>query len=70
MSEHVYKKVELVGSSRESIEKAIEGALGKASESLRHIGWFEVKEVRGHVVDGRVGHYQVTLQVGFRLEDA
>jgi len=69
MSDHVYKKVELVGSSPESIEKAIENALAQAAASLRHMGWFEVQEVRGHIVDGKVGHYQVTLKVGFRLED-
>jgi dodecin len=68
MSAHVYKKVELVGSSKKSIEDAIETALAKASKSLKNIDWFEVKETRGHVVDGKVGHYQVVLKVGFRLE--
>ena len=69
MSDHVYKKIELVGSSAEGIEQAIENALAKAATSVRHMGWFEVKEVRGHIVDDRVGHYQVTLQIGFRLDD-
>lgn len=68
MSAHVYKKVELVGSSKKNIEDAIETALAKASKSLKNIDWFEVKETRGHVVDGKVGHYQVVLKVGFRLE--
>jgi len=69
MSDNVYKKVELVGTSAESVELAINNALERASSSIRHMGWFEVKEVRGHIVDGKVGHYQVTMSVGFRLED-
>jgi flavin-binding protein dodecin len=68
MPDHVYKKLELVGSSQQSIEHAIENALARAHETVRHMAWFEVKEVRGHVVDGKVGHYQVTLKVGFRLD--
>lgn len=67
MSDHVYKKVELVGSSATSIEEAIENALGTAAKTLKHLDWFEVTETRGHIVDGKVGHYQVTLKVGFRL---
>ena len=69
MSDHVYKKVELVGSSATSIEDAIENAIGKASKSLDLLEWFEVAETRGHIADGKVGHYQVVLKVGFRLED-
>lgn len=69
MSDHVYKVVELVGSSSESIEDAIQGAIARASGTIRHINWFEVTETRGHVVDGKVGHYQVKLKVGFRLEE-
>ena len=69
MADHVYKKVELVGSSSEGSDQAIQNALEKASQSLRHMDWFEVKEIRGHIVDGKVGHYQVTLMVGFRLDD-
>jgi flavin-binding protein dodecin len=65
---HVYKKVEVVGSSRNSIEDAIENALAECSRSLKHVEWFEVQETRGHVEDGKVGHYQVVLKVGFRLE--
>ncbi|MED5238774.1 MAG: dodecin [Pseudomonadota bacterium] len=64
---HVYKKVELVGSSKKSIEDAIENALSTASESLELTEWFEVTETRGHIVDGKVGHYQVCLKVGFRI---
>lgn len=64
---HVYKKVELVGSSRKTIEDAIENALVTASESLEMMDWFEVLETRGHIENGKVGHYQVTLKVGFRI---
>lgn len=69
MSNHVYKKTEIVGSSKISIEDAIEGALARASNTIKNLDWFEVTETRGHVVDGKVGHYQVTLKVGFRLEE-
>ena len=69
MSEHVYKSVEITGSSSEGVTEAIDRAIAKASESLRHIDWFEVISVRGHVADGRVAHYQVTLKIGFRLDD-
>ena len=69
MSAHIYKKVELVGSSTESTDKAIENALTRASESIRNMDWFEVQETRGHIVNGKVAHWQVTLKVGFRLED-
>lgn len=68
MSEHVYKKTEIVGSSKKSIEDAIETAIERAAKTLNHVDWFEVVETRGHVVDGKVGHYQVVLKVGFRLE--
>jgi len=68
MSAHIYKKVELVGSSTESSDKAVQNALGKAAESIRHMDWFEVKETRGHIVDGKVAHWQVVVMVGFRLE--
>ena len=68
MSDHVYKKIELVGSSPDSIEEAIDNAIAKASESVRNIRWFEVIETRGHVAEGRVEHYQVTLRVGFTLD--
>jgi flavin-binding protein dodecin len=70
MSDNVYKIIELVGSSATSIEDAIEGAIARASTSVREIRWFEVKETRGHVENGRVAHFQVTLRVGFTLEDS
>ena len=66
---HTYKKVELVGSSTESSDKAIENALEKASQSIRNMDLFEVQETRGHIVDGKVAHWQVVIKVGFRLED-
>lgn len=68
MSEHVYKSVELVGSSATGTDDAIRRAIEAAAKTLRHIDWFEVTETRGHVVDGKVAHFQVTLKVGFRLE--
>jgi hypothetical protein len=67
MSDNVYKVIEIVGSSPSSIEDAIEGAISRASSTLHDIGWFEVKETRGHVEDGKVAHYQVTLKIGFTL---
>ncbi len=68
MSEATYKIVEIVGTSDVSISKAIEGAIAKASGSLRHLGWFEVGQIRGNIADGKVNRYQVTLKVGFTLE--
>ena len=68
MSEHVYKVVELVGSSPTSIEDAVNNAVSRASSTLREIRWFEVMSTRGHVEDGKVAHYQVTVKVGFTLE--
>lgn len=69
MSDHVYKKVELVGSSKTSIEAAIENAIETANSSLNNLDWFEVTETRGHIENGKVSHYQVTLKVGFRIEN-
>ena len=68
MSDHVYKIVEIVGSSATSIEEAIQTAVTRASSTLREIRWFEVVSTRGHVDAGRVAHYQVTLRIGFTLE--
>ena len=68
MSEHVYKIVEIVGSSAIGTDDAIRRAIDTAADTLRHIDWFQVTETRGHVVDGKVAHYQVSLKVGFRLE--
>jgi flavin-binding protein dodecin len=67
MPGHVYKVVELVGSSHEGIEDAIKGAIERASETLRNLDWFEVKEIRGNINEGRVDWYQVKLGVGFRV---
>ena len=68
MSDHVYKIVEIVGSSPTGIEDAIQRAVERASRTVREIRWFEVVETRGHVEDGRVAHYQVTLKIGFTLD--
>ena len=71
MSEHhIYKKVEMVGSSKVSIEEAIQNALSECNKSINNMDWFEVTETRGHIVDGAVGHYQVTLKIGFRIENS
>jgi dodecin len=69
MTDHVYKSVELTGSSPEGVIEAIDRAVAKASETLRHLDWYEVVAIRGHIEDGRVAHHQVTLKVGFRIED-
>ena len=68
MSDHVYKLVDLVGSSSVSTDDAIRNAIETAAKTLRRIDWFEVVETRGHVADGKVAHFQVTVRVGFRLE--
>ncbi len=68
MSNHIYKKIELVGSSAEGIEDAVKNALAKASGSLRNLRWFEIVETRGHIEDGKIGHWQVTIKVGFTLD--
>mgnify|MGYP003870129213 CR=1 FL=1 len=67
---HTYKKIEIVGSSKVSIEDAIENALAEAAKSIRNLEWFEVTETRGHIVAGKVGHYQVSLKIGFRLSSS
>ena len=69
MADNIYRKTEVVGTSSESVDDAIRGAVRRASESLRQVSWFEVSEIRGHVEDGEVGHFQVTLNIGFALED-
>jgi dodecin len=70
MSDHTYRIIELVGSSPDSIDEAIRNGISRASETMRGLDWFEVQSVRGHLADGAIGHFQVTLKVGFRLEDA
>ena len=69
MSDNVYSVTEIVGTSSDSIDAAIRNGVSRASRTLRNLDWFEVAEVRGHIVDGEVGHFQVRLKVGFRLED-
>jgi len=69
MSDHVYKKIELTGSSTVSVEDAIRNAIRRASKSTHHMRWFEVSETRGHVENGEVAHWQVTVKVGFTLEE-
>lgn len=69
MSEHVYKSVEITGTSADGVTEAIDRAIAKASKTLRNVDWFEVTSIRGHVAEGEVAHYQVTMKVGFRLED-
>lgn len=68
MTDPVYKIVELVGTSEDSISDAIDSAILKASQTLRHMGWFEVTNIRGSIADGEVGRYQVTIKAGFTLE--
>lgn len=68
MTDHVYKKVELVGSSTVSVEVAIENAIETAAETLENLEWFEVVNTRGHIKNGKVAYYQVTVKVGFRIE--
>ncbi|GAB0113064.1 dodecin [Acidisoma sp. C75] len=69
MTDHVYRLIEVVGSSTTSIEDAIAAAIAKASETIRHIRWFQVVETRGQVEEGRVAYYQVTLKIGFSVEE-
>ncbi len=69
MSGHTYKVVELVGSSTQSSDEAIRSAIARAAKSLRNLDWFEVAETRGHLVDGKIAHWQVKIKVGFRMED-
>ncbi|HAR08144.1 MULTISPECIES: dodecin [Halomonas] len=68
MSQHVYKQIELTGSSETSIEDAVQRAITKASETVHDLRWFEVTDTRGHIENGRVAHWQVTVKVGFTLD--
>lgn len=68
MSDHIYKKVELVGSSPTSIEEAVTNAIARASKTLRNLRWLEVVETRGHIQGGKIDHWQVTVKVGFTLD--
>ncbi|MFE0640991.1 dodecin [Streptomyces sp. NPDC058877] len=69
MSNHTYRVTEIVGTSTEGVDQAIRNGIQRASQTLRGLDWFEVTQVRGHLVDGTIEHYQVGLKVGFRLED-
>lgn len=68
MTNHIYKKIEIVGSSPEGPQQAIENAISKASETLRSMRWFEVSETRGQITDGQITHWQVTVKIGFTLD--
>ncbi len=68
MSNHVYKSIEITGSSPEGVTQAVDTAIAKASQTVRNMDWFEVADIRGVIADGKVAHYQVTLKVGFRLD--
>jgi flavin-binding protein dodecin len=69
MSDHIYRLTEIVGTSSEGTDQAIRNAIARASATIRHVEWFEVAQVRGQIADGQVVHFQVTLKVGFRLDD-
>lgn len=70
MSNRTYRVTEIVGTSTEGLEDAVTNGISRAAQTLRHLDWFEVTEIRGHIRDGKVDHYQVGMKVGFRLEDA
>ncbi|MFI6519694.1 dodecin [Spirillospora sp. NPDC050679] len=70
MTDRTYRVTEIVGTSPDSVEQAVRNGVRRASRTLRHLDWFEVTEVRGQIEDGEVAHFQVTMKVGFRLEDA
>lgn len=69
MADHIYKKIELVGSSPKGIEEAVKNALARAKKTVRNMRWFEVTETRGYLEDGKIAHWQVTLKVGFTLDE-
>jgi dodecin len=70
MTDRTYRVTEIVGTSPEGIEQAIRGGVQRAAQTLRHLDWFEVTQIRGQIINGEVAHFQVGLKVGFRLEDA
>ncbi|MDG4861225.1 dodecin family protein [Streptomyces sp. T-3] len=70
MSDHTYRVTEIVGTSSDGVDQAIRNGIARASQTLRGLDWFEVTQVRGHIVDGAIEHYQVGLKVGFRLEES
>ncbi len=69
MSHHVYKTLDLVGSSPKSMQDAVEGAIARAGKTVRNMRWFEVTDTRGHIENGKIGHWQIGLRIGFTLED-
>jgi dodecin len=69
MAEHTYRVTEIVGTSHEGVDAAVRNGIRRASQTLRGLDWFEITQVRGHIVDGEIEHYQVGLKLGFRLED-
>jgi len=69
MADHIYKKIELVGSSPDGFEEAVKNALARAQKTIRNMRWFEVAETRGYIEKDKIGHWQVTLKIGFTLED-
>ena len=69
MSDNTYRITEIVGSSAESVQQAIENGIARAAKTLRNLDWFETTEIRGHLADGAIQHFQVTMKVGFRLDD-
>ncbi len=69
MSNRTYRVTEIVGTSEEGVDQAIRNGIARAAATLRHLDWFEVTQTRGHIVDGQVEHFQVTMKLGFRLED-
>ncbi|AKN17292.1 hypothetical protein MHAE_16796 [Mycobacterium haemophilum DSM 44634] len=70
MSNHSYRVIEIVGSSPDGVDAAIRNGLARAAQTIRALDWFEVQSIRGHLADGTVAHFQVTMKVGFRLEDS
>jgi len=70
MSDRTYRVTEIVGTSTDSVQQAVRNGIERAAETLRHLDWFEVTQIRGNIVDGEVEHFQVTMKLGFRLEDA
>ena len=69
MPDHIYKHIEITGSSKNSIEEAVQNAVVKANESVRNMRWFQMIDLRGHIDNGSVSHWQVTIKIGFTLED-
>lgn len=70
MTDHVYKKIELTGSSTTSMEEAVQNAIARAAKTVHHMRWFEVVETRGDIADGKVAHWQVTVKIGFTLDES